>query len=201
MRRAFKVLAMLAGVVGSIQAAEARVAIRVDLSSQTMYVSGASGDYTWPISSARMGYSTPRGTFGVKRMETMHYSRKYHNSPMPHSLFFSGGYAIHGTYATASLGQPASHGCIRIAPENAAALYDMVRSEGGAISITGNAPASENRYARRDSSPVYASAGRRRFRGTQDGNGFFYDPSQSLGYAPQVAPGFYQWVNDPTADY
>ena len=198
MRRAFAVLAAMAGLFSLGQSAEARVAIRVDLSSQTMYVASASGDYAWPISSARMGFRTPRGTFGVKRMEAMHYSRKYHNSPMPHSLFFSGGYAIHGTYDVASLGQPASHGCVRIAPENAAALYQMVRAEGGSISINGTAPVGATRYARRERGRDYASAGRRRPRG---GDGFFYDPSQSLGYAPQVAPGFYQWLNDPAADY
>lgn len=123
--------------------AQARVDIQVDLSSQTMQVSAADGEFSWPISSARAGFSTPRGTYGVERMEAMHLSRKYHNSPMPHSLFFRGGYAIHGTYATASLGQPASHGCIRIAPENAAALYEMVRAEGATITIRGTAPGFE----------------------------------------------------------
>jgi hypothetical protein len=38
---------------------------------------------------------------------------KIRHAPMPHSIFFRGGYAIHGSYATGSLGRPASPGCIR----------------------------------------------------------------------------------------
>jgi hypothetical protein len=68
----------------------------------------------------------------------MHYSRKYHMSPMPHSIFFRGGYAIHGTYAVGALGRPASHGCVRLAPGNAAKLFAMVQKEGARISISGS---------------------------------------------------------------
>lgn len=39
---------------------------------------------------------------------------------MPHSIFFHGGYAIHGSYEINRLGGPASHGCIRLHPANAA---------------------------------------------------------------------------------
>jgi lipoprotein-anchoring transpeptidase ErfK/SrfK len=49
---------------------------------------------------------------------------------MPHSIFFLGGYAIHGTGYVRSLGRPASHGCIRLAPGNAARLYSLVRQHG-----------------------------------------------------------------------
>ncbi len=63
---------------------------------------------------------------------------------MPHSIFFSGGYAIHGTSATGALGRPASHGCVRVSPGNAATLYKLVQEEGAQISITGSSPA---RYA------------------------------------------------------
>ena len=94
-------LAAVCSLLAFVHAAEARVRVRVDLASQTMHVSSAEGDYVWPISSARSGFRTPRGTYGVQRMEAMHRSRKYHNSPMPHSIFFNGGYAIHGTYAVA----------------------------------------------------------------------------------------------------
>ncbi len=80
----------------------------------------------------------------------MHYSRKYHMSPMPYSIFFAGGYAIHGTYATAYLGRPASHGCVRLSPENAATLFHMVQAEGARISISGSPPRT----------PTYASGSR-----------------------------------------
>ena len=125
----------------------ARVQITVDLSTQTMNVNSAGGSYSWPISSARDGYVTPRGTYGVQSLQSMHYSKKYHNSPMPHSIFFDGGFAIHGTYDLAELGRPASHGCVRISPAHAATLYALVQAEGATIHIVGS-PANAG-YARR----------------------------------------------------
>jgi hypothetical protein len=131
------------------QAASATVKIQINLSTQTMHVTSNGADYLWPISSARSGYSTPRGSYRPQHLERMHYSHKYHMSPMPYSIFFRGGYAIHGTYSTAELGQPASHGCIRLAPQNAAMLYAMVQEEGGRISIEGAPPAIRHYYAAR----------------------------------------------------
>ena len=112
-------------------AANAAAHIHINLSTQTMHVQSSSGSYSWPVSTARAGYSTPRGSFAPTGMQPMHYSRKYHMSPMPHSIFFRGGYAIHGSYATGMLGQPASHGCVRLSPGHAAMLYQMVQNEGG----------------------------------------------------------------------
>mgnify|MGYP003336965962 FL=1 len=68
----------------------------------------------WPVSTARRGYVTPSGTFYPYSYQLMHYSRKYDNAPMPHSIFFSGGYAIHATPHIGNLGRPASHGCVQI---------------------------------------------------------------------------------------
>jgi len=45
-----------------------------------------------------LGYRTPNGSYRPERLERQWYSRKYDWSPMPHSIFFSGGYAIHGSY-------------------------------------------------------------------------------------------------------
>ncbi|WP_363352139.1 L,D-transpeptidase [Methylocystis echinoides] len=118
--------------------ASARVRIHINLASQTMNVESSRGSYSWPVSTARAGYVTPRGHFSATRLQRMHYSRKYDNSPMPHSIFFRGGYAIHGSYATSALGRPASHGCVRLAPGNAAVLYQLVQEEGASISITGS---------------------------------------------------------------
>ncbi len=121
-------------------AANARVHIHIDLSSQTMHVDSARGVYSWPVSTARAGYVTPRGYYSATSLQRMHYSRKYDNSPMPYSIFFRGGYAIHSSYATGALGRPASHGCVRLAPGNAAVLYQLVQAEGASISITGSPP-------------------------------------------------------------
>ncbi|KAF2988959.1 L,D-transpeptidase [Methylocystis sp. MJC1] len=126
-------------------AAKAEVVIDVDLTTQNMHVESATGSYDWPVSTARAGFTTPHGHFAPIGMERMHYSKKYHNSPMPYSIFFRGGYAIHGTYALSALGTPASHGCVRLSPEHAKMLYEMVQNEGASISIV-SSPA---RYASR----------------------------------------------------
>jgi hypothetical protein len=142
------VLLSIAAFFASLGFAYATASIHVDLSSQTMHVESSSGSYSWPVSTARAGYSTPRGSYAPTGMERMHYSRKYHMSPMPYSIFFRGGYAIHGTSAVGALGRPASHGCVRLAPGNAKRLYDIVQAEGGSISITGSSAGGETRYAK-----------------------------------------------------
>lgn len=102
--------------------------ISIDLTGQRMTVrENGKTKYTWKISSGRKGFRTPTGTYRPKWMTKMHYSRKYDNAPMPHSIFFHGGYAIHATYATGALGRPASHGCIRLSPANAKRLFRLVQ--------------------------------------------------------------------------
>ena len=121
--------AMIFGAVGTSTAAS--LTARIDISSQTMTVSEYGRVvHRWKVSTARRGYRTPRGTYRPIRMHRMWHSRKYHNSPMPYSIFFHGGYAIHGTYETRSLGRPASHGCVRLHPGDAATLFAMVRAVG-----------------------------------------------------------------------
>jgi lipoprotein-anchoring transpeptidase ErfK/SrfK len=123
------ILAGLACVVAT--PASANVVARVDLSSQRMSVSvNGWTRYNWAVSTARRGYRTPVGSYRPQRMYRSYFSKKYYNSPMPHSIFFRGGYAIHGTNYMGQLGRPASHGCIRLAPGNAAMLYSLVQSYG-----------------------------------------------------------------------
>ena len=116
----------------AVPAMASSIVARIDLSEQRMhvYVNGTQR-YVWPVSTARRGYVTPVGSYRPQRLAVMWYSKKYHNSPMPHSIFFRGGYAIHGTYSTGSLGRPASHGCVRLHPSNAATLYSLVSASFG----------------------------------------------------------------------
>ncbi|WP_224007824.1 L,D-transpeptidase [Aureimonas sp. SA4125] len=111
--------------------AKASLVAKVDISSQVMTVTrnGTVVD-RWKVSTARSGYRTPVGRYRPTRMHRMWYSQKYNQSPMPHSIFFRGGYAIHGTQSISRLGRPASHGCIRLHPANAAKLYSMVKEVG-----------------------------------------------------------------------
>ena len=117
--------------------AQANVLISIDKGSQTMTVSvNGQPSYRWAVSTARSGYSTPRGVYHPQSLQRSHFSKLYYNSPMPHSIFFHGGYAIHGSYEISHLGGPASHGCVRLHPSNAATLYSLVSQEGmGATTI------------------------------------------------------------------
>ncbi len=140
MKRLFTVIAGLVFMAFAMTgAAEANtkkksspvVDIRIDVSSQSMNVDVNGWSYgRWKVSTARSGFHTPRGAWRPFALKKMHYSRKYDNSPMPHSIFFLGGYAIHGTNYLKQLGRPASHGCIRLSPQNAARLFSLVQKHG-----------------------------------------------------------------------
>ena len=111
--------------------AQAGVSVRIELSQQTMSVMvDGSGLATWPVSTARRGYRTPTGSYKPYSLQRMHYSRLYDNTPMPYSIFFRGGYAIHGTTEVHNLGRPVSHGCVRLSPDNAKSLFELVQSHG-----------------------------------------------------------------------
>lgn len=127
MRIAAIILAAGIALTSFTKNSAAAVTARVDISAQTIhvYVNGAL-HHVWPVSTARMGYRTPVGTYRPTVMRRFHRSSKYGGSPMPHSIFFLGGYAIHGSYEIRSLGRAASHGCIRLHPANARELFQMV---------------------------------------------------------------------------
>jgi hypothetical protein len=131
--------------------ASAAVLISVNKSTQQMSVSvDGAPRYRFAVSTGRAGYGTPSGTYRPQRLAASWFSKLYYNSPMPYSIFFHGGYAIHGSYEINRLGGPASHGCIRLHPANAAALFELVKSEGrGAttIVVSGGSPVVASRPA------------------------------------------------------
>jgi lipoprotein-anchoring transpeptidase ErfK/SrfK len=118
------------GLFGA-RSAEASIEARINTTTQKMQVlvDGVQ-TYEWRVSTARKGYVTPKGEYKPQDMYKKYYSHKYHNSPMPYAIFYNGGYAVHGTNAVASLGQPASHGCVRLDTENAAKLFALVSEHG-----------------------------------------------------------------------
>jgi lipoprotein-anchoring transpeptidase ErfK/SrfK len=125
------ILAALISGAGSAAAATS-VQISINKISQKMTVSvDGSERYVWLVSTGAAGYSTPSGRYTPFRMERDHYSKEWDDAPMPHSIFFTpGGHAIHGSPYTRSLGRRASHGCVRLAPDNAATLYALVQKAG-----------------------------------------------------------------------
>src|SRR6516162_2655850 len=122
----------------------------------TVFVDGIE-KYHWPVSTGRAGYSTPSGTYTATSMNEIWYSKEWDNSPMPHSIFFiKDGHAIHGSYEVKNLGKPVSHGCVRIAPANATALYALVKMNGlekTQVVLAGVTPGGEFKYARNQTGP------------------------------------------------
>ena len=111
--------------------AASKIVARIDISKQRMMVLVDGREtFEWKVSTAGKGYVTPTGSFKPTRMHEMWYSRKYDNAPMPHSVFFHGGYAVHATPHVKRLGSPASHGCIRLHPDNASDFYQLVQAFG-----------------------------------------------------------------------
>ncbi len=131
MRRHAVILAAALAWLVSIESAEARLDILVDKATQRMLViQNGYMRYIWPVSTGRDETATPNGVYTPQRLERNWFSNAYYNSPMPYSIFFHNGYAIHGSYAINQLGGPASHGCVRLHPHHAALLFDLVQQEG-----------------------------------------------------------------------
>lgn len=106
--------------------------------------------YNWPASTGREKVEiaadgtrqpsyTPQGYYQLDpgRMYKTHYSGQWHQ-PMPYAMFFNWennglqtGLAIHGATGVevAQLGSRASAGCIRIAPQNAALLFSLIKAQ------------------------------------------------------------------------
>ena len=146
-------LVALAGLMLIASGAEAKVAITVDKDSQQMTVAVDGVErYRWPVSSGLPSYETPNGSFRAFRMEADHYSKEFDDAPMPHSIFFTKiGHAIHGTNAAGRLGNPASHGCVRLSRANAATLYALVEEQGvlnTTVTLTGSSQVALARYPR-----------------------------------------------------
>ncbi len=135
--------AAIAVLFGGLNVSRAAIVVTVDKSAQRLAVTvDGAQRYEWPVSTARVGYRTPNGTYKPQRLARKWFSRKYDWSPMPYSIFFDGGYAIHGSYEISHLGRPASHGCVRLRPDNAALLFALVKGhvDDTTIVITGERP-------------------------------------------------------------
>jgi lipoprotein-anchoring transpeptidase ErfK/SrfK len=128
------------------------ILIAIDKTAQKMsvFIDGTK-KYDWRVSTGRPGYSTPSGTYTATSMNEVWYSKEWDNAPMPHAIFFmTDGHAVHGSYEVKNLGKPVSHGCVRIAPENATTLYALVEKNGlknTQVVLTGLTPGGEYKTA------------------------------------------------------
>jgi len=152
---------LLAAVLGVPLATTARadILITIDKSTQQMSVAvDGAQRYTWPVSTGRPGYDTPSGSFKPNRMDADHFSQEWDNAPMPHAIFFDmSGHAIHGFFDVKHLGNAVSHGCVRLSPDHAATLFDLVKTQGMGetkVVIAGHTPGGDNGPVARDRLPL-----------------------------------------------
>jgi lipoprotein-anchoring transpeptidase ErfK/SrfK len=125
-----------------------QIVVNIDKSTQeaTVFVDGVE-QYNWKVSTGKPGHITPSGTYTATSMNEIWYSKEWDNAPMPHAVFFmKDGHAIHGTAEVKNLGKPASHGCVRLAPENATILFNLVKENGlqnTKVVLSGETPGGE----------------------------------------------------------
>jgi hypothetical protein len=151
--------ALFAAGFAFTSSARADIVISIDKSTQQMAVAvDGAQRYVWPVSTGRPGYDTPNGTFKVNRMDTDHYSQEWDNAPMPHTMFFDmQGHAVHGFFDVKHLGLAVSHGCVRLSPDNATILFQLVKAEGMAnttVIIGGRTPGGGNGPVARSRLPM-----------------------------------------------
>lgn len=169
----------------AIEPSEPIVVATIDKSTQqmTVFVDGVE-TYTWPVSTGIGGYSTPSGSYTTSSMNKIWYSKQWDNAPMPHAVFFTKkGHAIHATNETKRLGNPASHGCVRLSPKNAETFYNLVKEKGldrTQVVLTGVTPGGEYKVSqpRPRAYPDYPGYGR----DGRDGRYGFYEEQQPPVY-------------------
>lgn len=97
--------------------------IELDRKRLTVYENGAE-IAVFPIASGRRDTPSPIGVFRVTQRFATQYSgfgTRFLGLNVPF-----GQYGVHGTNAPSSIGQSASHGCIRLRAQDAERLYSMV---------------------------------------------------------------------------
>lgn len=125
------------------------VRLEVDLSERTLYVYHAGSLMnTFPVAIGEPEHPTPRGSFTIDRIiwnpgwippeaewaegEDEKAPNDPDNPMVGAKLFFSyPDYYIHGTDAPETLGEAASHGCLRMRPADVIELAKFVQTQGG----------------------------------------------------------------------
>lgn len=133
-------------------------AIRIDLnipSSRLVVYEGDRVLASYPTSVGVRGHNTPTGEFKIDHAEWNPWwrppAREWAknekvtppgpNNPMGRvKLFFAPLYFIHGTPAAASIGTPASHGCVRLLNKDAVALAQLLHERNHATAAASEIP-------------------------------------------------------------
>jgi len=143
-RCASVLLLLLFALAPAASAQEPAGAVRIDLnipSSRLVVYEGEKVIAVYPTSVGVRGHNTPLGEFKIDHAEWNPWwrppAREWAKNekvtpPGPKNpmgrvkLFFAPLYFIHGTPAAASIGTPASHGCVRLLNRDAVALAQLL---------------------------------------------------------------------------
>lgn len=131
-------------VTESAEAAGLRLVL--NLTARRLYVyEGGERTHTYVVSVGKPGHRTPRGRFRIDHVvwnpwwnppKSKWARGKKPTPPGPGNpmgrvkMYFRNMYYIHGTPETSTLGQPVSHGCVRMYNKDAIALARLVMSHG-----------------------------------------------------------------------
>ena len=130
-----RVIVSLLFLLGFMSAAQADVSVVVNRTTQKLTATIDGTIHVWDVSTGKRDKWTPAGIFKVQGMDADHYSSLYNDAPMPHSVFFNGHVAFHGTDDVENLGRRASHGCVRLHRDHAKILFDAIRRNGSRAHI------------------------------------------------------------------
>jgi hypothetical protein len=166
-----------------------KVIVDVDLSTQSMHVQFPDGtEETWLIASGRPGLDTPDGKYKAQWVDPDHISKQYQDAPMPYAVFFDlKGHAFHGSYQK-TFGRAVSHGCIRLAVDNAKKLFEAVEKSGADVTITGRAPRKGGTLVARHREPADYGDG---YDNRPNGQNAYTYRTNSYPAYPQQQPGFF----------
>jgi lipoprotein-anchoring transpeptidase ErfK/SrfK len=101
--------------------------IQVNISNQKLIAwEGDNPVYAVSVSTGKKKTPTLAGIFNIqtKLLKTRMQGEGYNVPNVPHVMYYSGGYGIHGAYWHRSFGTPVSRGCVNVAPNHAKWLYN-----------------------------------------------------------------------------
>jgi lipoprotein-anchoring transpeptidase ErfK/SrfK len=101
--------------------------IQVDLSEQRLITwQGNKPVFGVTVSTGKKSTPTPTGVFKIytKLVKTRMKGEDYDIPNVPHTMYYQGGYGIHGAFWHNNFGTPVSHGCVNVAPNHAKRIFN-----------------------------------------------------------------------------
>jgi lipoprotein-anchoring transpeptidase ErfK/SrfK len=101
----------------------------IEVNVTTQQLTAWEGDkpvMSYAVSTGLPNTPTVLGEFNIyeKLTATLMTGSDYYLPDVPYTMYFYGGYALHGTYWHHNFGQPMSHGCVNLETENARKLFE-----------------------------------------------------------------------------